>query len=226
MPRSGMPAAIRWPQLRAAFVLFHVLMVVVLSLPRPGELDKRSAWQKPRVQRNFAAGTRLLRGLGLDLEDGKLQAYTWDAAQHYLRAQALVGKPFAPYARAVGIRQGWRMFLTGGREASREHIEIMEGGRWRTLYVRGSDRHRWFGTELDYHRLRKLCGFAVKGHEAEWEAFASFLARRAAREFPRASALRLRTELFDVPTAAETLAGLKREPSFGRELVVPLEGLR
>lgn len=221
-----MPAALPWPQLRAAFVLFHVLMVVVLSLPRPGQLDKPSAWQKPRVQRNFATGTRLLRGLGVPLEDGTLQAYTWDAAQFYLRAQDVLAKPFAPYVRAVGIRQGWRMFLTGGREASREHIEIMEDGRWRTLYVRGSDQHRWLGRELDYHRLRKLCGFATKGHDGEWEAFAQFLAHRAAREFPRASALRLRTELFEVPTAAETRAGLKLEPSFGRELVVPLEGLR
>jgi len=221
-----MPAALQWPQLRAAFVLFHVLTVVVLSLPRPGELDKPSAWQKPRVQRNFATGTRLLRGLGLPLEDGTLQAYTWDAALFYLRAQAQIGKPFAPYARTVGIRQGWRMFLTGGREAAREHIEILEGGRWRTLYVRGSAEHRWLGTELDYHRMRKLCGFAVKGHEAEWEAFARCLARRAAREFPGASALRLRSELFDVPTAAETLAGLKLEPSFGREVLVPLQELR
>jgi hypothetical protein len=221
-----MPVALRWPQLRAAFVLFHVLMVVVLSLPRPAELDRASAWQKPRIQRNFATGTRLLRGLGLPLEDGSLQALTWDAAQFYLRAQKRITAPFAPYAHAVGIRQGWRMFLTGGREASREHIEILEGETWRPLYVRGSREQRWFGRQLDYHRFRKVCGFAVKGHEHEWRAFAKFLARQAAYEFPQASALRLRAELFDVPTAAEARAGVTPPVKFGREVLVRFEALR
>jgi hypothetical protein len=221
-----MPVALRWPQLRAAFALFHVLMVVVLSLPRPGELDKPSAWQKPRVQRNFASGTRLLRGLGVPLDDGTLQAWTWDAAQLYLGAQAAISRPFVPYAHAVGVRQGWRMFLTGGREASREHVELMEAGQWRTLYVRGSREHRWLGKELDYHRFRKVCGYAVKGHEHEWRSFARFLARRAAHEFPRASELRLWAELFDVPTAVEARAGTPPRVRIGREVVVKLEGLR
>lgn len=215
-----------WPQLRAGFVLFHVLMVVVLSLPRPGELSKKSAWDKPRVQRNFAAGTRLLRGLGLPLEDDTLEALTWDAAQLYLRAQATASKPFARYAHAVGIRQGWRMFLGGSREVAREHIELERSGAWRTLYVRGSREHRWLGRELDYHRFRKICGHAVRGHEAEWEAFARYLARRAAAEFPDARRLRLRTELYEVPTAAEARAGIRPAVRFGREVTVALGALR
>ena len=219
-----------WPHMRAAFVVFHVLAVVVLSLPHPASLKRASDWERPQVKARFARLSGALRGLGMTLEDGALQRATWSAAQSYLRVRGAMASVFEPYARAAGFGQGWSLFLSSGREVSRVHIDLERNGRFEPLFVRGSREHRWLSRELDGDRMRKLFGYAIRGHDDAWNAFARWAARRAAHEFKDATALRVRTFVYDVPPPHRP-SDLARDgqPPLGdvrREVVVPLGPLR
>lgn len=219
--------ASRWAHARAAFVLFHLTAVFVLSIPASGGMRDRSAWQAPHIQRDLEVWTQRANALGWDMSPPEFEAWLWDFAQSYLRVRDQVAAPFARYASYTGAFQGWSMFANPQTEPAWLVVEVREAGAWRVVYRERSDEHDWMSHQLDHNRVRKLQGRLARGaYEDHYLGLAQWLARHAAADFPEATALRTRVERRRTLEPGEASEARYREPRWERELILPLEPLR
>jgi len=186
------------PHLRAAFVLFHLLAVVLMAIPAPAGGMKKSAWKDPTVQSEFAAWTDRFNALGAGITQEEFEAELWDFASGFMKVRKGVLKPFQPYYHYAGTWQTWRMFIAPHRYPARLHIDVMEhpkGGEraWRTVYVARSTEHDWLKTELDQERMRSaMFRYGWASYKGTWTQFADWAADRAREDFPDGKTIRLR----------------------------------
>jgi len=218
---SGEPQpARRWAELRsqllALFVAFHVLSVLVLSLPASARLGERAVWQSRENQLQFARWARLSSQLGFARSGPELEEQLWTLTQSYLRARSVFIAPFELYASYTGIAQGWRMFSNPQSHPAYVHVELARGAGFEPIYVSRSSQFTWHREQFDHHRLRKLFGRVARStEELLWEQFGEWAARQAARDFPDASELRIWQERRATPEPGSSAAS---EPAVPEEI--------
>ena len=207
-----------WPHLRAALILLHVVAVLALAIPsvRAG-LDRRS-WSDPTVQDE-------LRGwadrFGMEPKDFEEKA--WRIAQAWSGIHETITAPFEPYRAYVGVRQPWVMFVAPQRYPARIEIEIQEGNAWRTIYRERSSEHEWNRTLFDHDRMRSaFFRFGWDRYAPNYREFAEWVAKEAARDFPGASAVKLRMYRFRTASPEEVKEQRMPRGHWEKERVLPL----
>ena len=203
------PAARLWPHLRAAFVVFHVAVVVAMSVPAPEGGMNRSAWEDATVQAELKAWAARLRALGMSADDATFQDRLWDFASAFMGVRRAVFEPLGFYTERLGVRQSWRMFVAPQRVPARLHVEIEEGGEWLIVFREIDPEADWMAPVLAHDRMRSLLfRFSWKSYRKAYGHLADFLARRAAVDFPEATRARIYWERYRTLSPEATAAGV------------------
>jgi len=208
--------------LRAAFVLFHLLAITLVSLPSVGGGMRRSAWRTPTVQAEFDAWTARLQGLGLAVDREGLEDRLWAFASGYEDGRDKVLGVFEPYYR-LGTWQSWRMFVAPHRFPARLEIEIGEGQGWTPVYVARSSTHDWLAGALDHDRFRAATfRYGWAHYRVARHKFVDWVALRAAEDFPEAQSVRVSFVRYRTGSPEDVRAGVvakeKREFPLVRSL--------
>lgn len=182
-----------WPNLRAVLVLFHVITVIVLGFPAPAGVTDRSSWNDPSVKDEMRIAASRARAIGFDWTDKEFEDVMFNLAKKYNNVRGWVLKPFKPYAAYCGVRQSWRMFSAPHRYPTRLHIDLEQGDEWVPIYVGRSDEYDWMRKRFDHHRLRRIAFLhGWKKYRRSYRGFTKWVAREAARDFPKAKRIRVR----------------------------------
>lgn len=192
-------ASASWlPDLRAAAVLFHVVAVLVLSIPVPPPA-LRGEKQDERTKRLLAPWGDTAERIGIPRETlfGAIAAFTTTEAAVLGTLRA----PLVPYARLVGAQQGWLMFGSVDEEVARLELHVRTGdGPWTPLFVPRSREAAWRRTLLEQERMRTLVyNFGAKRSRSKWAPFCAWLAREVHEDHPEATALRVRMQRLQLP---------------------------
>ncbi|MEM9478299.1 MAG: hypothetical protein AAGA58_01415 [Verrucomicrobiota bacterium] len=184
-----------WPHARAALILFHIIAITAGSIPVL--VDERAmtkeAWQDPVAQDEFK---KWAERLGDDWTAEDVESTAWTVAKGLLDFQSAVEAPFEPYYQFSGTRQRWRMFPAPVKNFPRLRIDIQSANsEWTTVYQMGSSEHQWLAHYFNRDRFRAALNLYAWGvHEEAYEEFTAWTARQAAKEFPKASKLRVSFE--------------------------------
>lgn len=206
-----------WDHLRALLVALHVLAVVLVAVPAPEGGMNRNAWKDPTVQAEFASWAGRLAAMGLELSPSELEDRLWTLAERWSKGRSIVLKPIRPYTRYAGTGQPWRMFVAPHTHPSRLFIELREEGEWRTIFVARDPTRTWRAEQLDHDRARAaLFRYAWPGYSRSWKLMASWLAERAAEDFPEATHVRLSFARQRTPSPEEVRTGVEPEVRFER----------
>lgn len=200
--------AARWPQIRAALLLYHVVGVVLLSIPSPEGAMQRSSWDDPTVQHEFEAWSRRLRAIGVHHDRRSLDQSLWSLSNRYLTVRRVITSPYDAYGTFAGSRQSWRMFTAPQRFPVRLEVSIRERGAYHTVYLSRSNEHVWRRDLFDHYRLRRAVFMMGWDRERRhFTTFADWVASRAAADYPDATDVLVRTVRYRTPEPSEALAG-------------------
>jgi hypothetical protein len=207
---------------RAVLVGLHLLAVTLLAFPAPGaRVVDRSNWKAPDAQEDLAAWADRLGRVGVVITKEDLEERLWALAVAYRDVHQTLTSPFRPYYDYCGTYQSWRMFGSPNRRPTRLHVEVEELGRWRPVYVERDPEHDWLGGWLDHSRFRPvLFRLGLNDEDEVFVELAAWLARQAARDFPRAERVRVRYWQFRTPAPAEVRAGMQAEGHFRPAVVL------
>lgn len=203
------PLRSTWPHLRAAFIAFHVVAVLLAATPSTASALRRSAWDDPTVQAEFAAWAPRL---GLD--PATLADRLWGVAVGWNNARDRLLAPVAPYIEATGCVQSWQMFVAPHTFPTRFVIEEREdAGEWRTLFVERDPEHRWMADALGVERLRaSIFRWGWSSYAGAYRQACKGLAARRFAEAPGVTDVRCSFEKRRTPSAAEVRAGRGDRP--------------
>lgn len=198
----------RWPHIRGALILFHVVAVIVLGFPAPAGVMDRQQWREPSVQNEMRLWTDRVNTVGFTFTQEEFEDLLWDLSKSFLAVRNTVIKPFKPYAEYLGLRQDWRMFSAPHRWPVRLHIDVMIDGRWQEVYVSRSEDADWRRDTFDHHRIRRIVFLhAWAKYKRRYKTFCDWVARMAAEDFPTATRVRIRQFKYRTPEPAERRAG-------------------
>lgn len=207
-----------WLHLRAAFVAFHLLAIVLVALPAVGGGLNRDAWSSATVQAELRAWAHRLNALGAEFTVDQLQDRLWRLAVRYERGRRDVLAPFVPYLRYTGTAQFWRMFVAPHRYPGRLRIEVDRGDGFEPIYEARSSTWAWRRAMLDHARMRSAVFRAAWPHfRVSRRELVSWLERLAASDFPDAQRLRVSFLRYRTRSPEEVRAG--REVAVTPELV-------
>jgi hypothetical protein len=221
-----------WPHARAAFFIYHVMAVVILSLPSAGALQNRSTWVTRNATADFEAWAGTLRRLGVETDGPRLRERLWGLAGEWAAIQRAIARPFAGYAATVGAEQGWMMFATPQRHPAELHVDLLvvnaDGEEeWRPLFRPRSDEFVWMRWLFDHNRARKLMGRFARGmNRPVYDSVARFCGRRALAEFPGARAARVRLYRYATLPPAAVRAGAATRGEYEEERIFRAEEAR
>lgn len=204
--------------LRALFVAFHVIAVLILALPQPGSFMHERMWRRPPAQAAFRSASDAARAVGADLSPAEVQDIAWAVGSAWQRARRRTVRHLDRYVTLCGVKQGWSMFADVPETSGRLEVEVERGGAWAPAYISQDPGHDWRGGELRQERLRAfISDFSWRRRKGTFPRFAEALGRRAAADFPDATRLRARMRTVHFPdpaTLRETGAIRLGEPYF------------
>ena len=197
-----------WPHVRALLILFHVGMVVVMSLPTPDALLGGMGWESANVQAELARWVEGLQGVGVSTTPEALGQDVREAAESYREVHAGLAAPFSAYSRGSGARQGWVMFAKPQRHPAELHIDLSDGTTWRPIYRPHSSAHDFWGERFRHHRMRKQLGRFARTFDVDtYDRLAEFLAREVARAHPDGRVVRVQLYRYATLRPDEVRAG-------------------
>jgi len=212
-----------WPQIRAVLIAVHLIVITALALPAPDGGMDRNAWKNPTVQAELQSWTQSLNSCGIDITQPELEDRLWHTASAYMNARGTVLGPFLPYCEYCGTDQSWRMFVAPHRFPTTLHIDVAEGGTWRPVYVERDRRYTWLGRQLDSYRFRSvLFRLGWPGYEGEFDRFAHWVVRQAAKDFPEAGRVRVRLLKSRTRSPEKVRAGAAIETEVALSVELPL----
>jgi hypothetical protein len=215
-----------WPHLRAGLILFHVLSMLVLSLPHAGAFEDRR-WRNDNARDDLARMAARLSAWGWTTDAPQLEHDLRSAADGYLRVQQWLVIPFGLYAALTGSRQDWSMFASPQRHPAELHVDLEQAGQWQALYRPHSDVHAWHREQLEHNRFRKFLGRFARGFQvAHYDQTARWIARRAAAEHPTASRVRVQLYRYATLAPAQVRAGVTPDGRYEHERVWKTKALR
>lgn len=179
-----------WPHLRAAFVAFHLVAIVLAAIPAPAGGMNRRNWKDPTVQQEFEAW-----GRRLGVDPATLEDAVFAFAKGYMKVRDVWLLPVEPYIEATGTDQPWRMFVAPHKHPARYRVEVQSEGspEWELLYEERSSRARWREEFFEQERTRSvLFRYAWTEYAQEARQLCTFLSKEIFEERPQASAVRCR----------------------------------
>ncbi len=187
------PRHTRWAKIRAGLVLAHVVAVVILTTPGRAALLNGNRWKTANAQDDLQRWANRLRGWGVDTDKERLQRAVWDTASSYASVRDAIAEPFSLYADAVQMKQGWAMFASPQRHPGEIHVEVKVDGAWQLVFRPHDDAHAWNQEQFEHNRFRKFVGrFARDFRRQHYDETCAWIATKAAREHPTATAVRVR----------------------------------
>ena len=233
-PSDRQPGGHPWIEhARGALVAAHILAVLALAIPSPGEFLARIE----RPSRERAALEAWSRGIGGEAGREEVQALIVRAARGIGRADRAVGSLLQPYVRWAGTGQGWQMFSTSPPtsfflefwlsdatgDAASDAPEGGEGAGWRRIYRSLDPGARWRAGRWEDGRVRgAINALSGPSRARDWRRLAEAAGALAARDFPAAARLRLQR----VPTTARAPGEGRRDREAVGVEVVDLAALR
>lgn len=200
-------------RLRAGFVGFHVLAVTLLSLPAPpADARQDSTWQQPHVRAQVLAWAAPFRPLLAAHDDEAVLRLARDAADAALDVREVLVAPFTPYARAVGMKQGWQMFTSIIDAPARLRIRVRRGSAdgWEPLYLARDPALAWRRAQLDDYRIRRLTSeWSWGGNRDSYRRFTRTLAAWVVADDPSVRRVEVAMLRARLPTPAELAAGAR-----------------
>lgn len=188
------PASPAWRRhLVALFVTIHIGAVLLYALPRPPSLDER-VLQHPEVQAEMAQSCRALHRFmpWYDSADD-LQADVLAFARAYKKVTDGARRIIQPYLELAGGPQSWHMF--GGtpprfplvfvvevQAEGAEDYELFQDLRWGTAD----------SSALNFRHRKVQENLSAWAGDEEWQAYATYWARRWDKEHPDRPAHRVR----------------------------------
>jgi hypothetical protein len=186
-------------QLRAAFVLFHVVAITVMSIPAPVGGMNAARWSTPAGKREIHGWAEAVRAVGLDVSDQALRDFVWNAGNAWLSFRNDVVAPFRPYLVHTGSRQSWRMFSMVAHEQGRFAVYLDRGRGREPLFVT-YEHEVWRRGELRQERTRTILGdFYGRESKRVWNGFVDRLADWAREDFPDGRTLEAEIATRDTP---------------------------
>jgi hypothetical protein len=171
-------------QLRAVFVLFHVVAITIMSIPAPVSGMKKAQWSTPAGTQEIHRWADVARATGLRVTDATFRDFVWEAGSTWLSLRNDVVAPFRPYLAYTGSRQSWRMFSMIEHEEGRLAIFLDRGQGREPLFVT-YEHEVWRRTELRQERTRTILGaFYGLDSKRTWDGFVDRLADWARADFP------------------------------------------
>jgi hypothetical protein len=187
-------------QLRAAFVLFHVVAITIMSIPAPVNGMNEKQWSTPAGRRELHGWADVVRSVGLDVTDDAFRQFVWEVGNSWLSFRNDVVAPFRPYLIYTGSRQSWRMFSMVEHEEGRLAVYLERNGTREPLFVT-YEHEVWRRAQLRQERTRTILGdFYAQDSKRSWSGFVDRLADWAREDFPDGE--RLVVELGIRPTPA------------------------
>ncbi len=168
----------------AALLAFHVLAITLPALPAPQGAMNDVTFQAESTQQLFRDAHGVLSSFGFEGDVADVEAIAWDGGIAWMDARRTALAPFQPYYEHAGTTQGWQMFTLVNRKPGR--MELSVDGE---LVYRTNDRdHTWQIDLLEASRMRGLqAQFGWAMSKKRWGELFTFLAERAAVDFPDAS---------------------------------------
>jgi hypothetical protein len=185
--------------LRAAFVLFHVVAITVMSIPAPVGGMNEAEWSTSAGKREIHRWGEAVRGVGLDVSDQALRDFVWNAGNAWLSFRNDAVAPFRPYLVYTGSRQSWRMFSMVAHEQGRLAISLDRGNGPEPLFVT-YEHEAWRRRELRQERTRTILGdFYGRKSKRVWPGFVDRLADWAREDFPDGRTLEVEIATRETP---------------------------
>jgi len=203
-------------RLRTYLLAGYVLLCLVFTLPGGSRFVNRDVWDSPHNRDQFTQWAATLNQLGFDVSAGAMKQWLWGFTRRYVRAHSELMRPLRWLPEQLGFGQSWRMFSNPQTTPSRLWVEIDDGNGFEAIYVARSTQHTWQQPFFEHHRVRKLLGRIGRGgRDAAYNALASWVAKRAFREYPQASKVRVRIYTWTTP-GADSEPQFSDSPEFGR----------
>jgi hypothetical protein len=211
-----------WPQVRAALVLFHVLAVLVLSLPGPA-ISNEAAWNTRVAKTDLDDWSR---SLGSEPDDFRSRLRS--IALGWVEVRNALATPFRPYASYTQMTQSWAMFASPQRNPTELHL-IGDVGRGFDvpLYKPHDPSAALFDEWLSHNRLRKLRGrFGRRAPGKSYDELARYLARRACDARP--DLVRVKVALWAYRSLGPADRAQRKSPNgkYEHERIHPCEAAR
>ncbi|HVO31955.1 MAG TPA: hypothetical protein VMV18_14520, partial [bacterium] len=112
-----------WPQIRAALVAAHLLVIGAVAIPAPVGGGDRRAWKDPSVQEEHAA-----RSARQGIPEPEFEERLFQLSGAWIRGRDWLLQPAFRYVDWTGCDQPWRMFAGPHRYPARFSIEeTLEG---------------------------------------------------------------------------------------------------
>ena len=215
-----------WPELRAVLVLLHVVAVVLVATPSPSVGLRRSTWADPTVQAEFAAWNERFHALGAQWTEKEMEDRLWSFATSYNTVREEILLPFNPYTKYLGTSQTWRMFVAPQRFPTRLDIDVEENGAWTPVFEERSPTLTWLRPMMDHDRVRSVIfRFGWAPYKHLYEDFGTWIAARAARDFPDATRVRLHLYRYQTPSPEQVLTHTEPEGAWQQEHILSLTKL-
>ena len=185
----------RWRHIRALLVLLHLVVICALTTPDLSGTMSRAAWKQPAVQRELAPWAERFGQTPEEFEDN-----LWDLATGWRDWRTRLLGPIKPYSDYFGVRQRWRMFASPNRVPARYEIDIKVDAAWRPIYRSRSDQYTWRRKLFDHDRMRTSMYRATwPNSQHRYKLLCEWVARQVERDFPHASAVRIRRYRYATP---------------------------
>lgn len=213
-----------WPHLRTALIFFHLASVLVFCLPPPGKVADPAHWKTEQTQAELGVWANRVDSLGIETNREEFEQWLWGVTQRYVAVRKTLDRPFGPYVRYVHTGQGWSLFSQPQTNPLRVVVELQEpGAGFRRIYESRSNQYTWRRTEFDHNRIRKFVGRIGRRttRELYWQ-LGDWIARMAARDFPRSDFVKIRQYRYHAAAPGETPG----EGTYTNERVIALEDYR
>lgn len=148
-------------------------------------------------------------------------------ARGYMDVRKKVLKPFKPYYRYTGTDQAWRMFVAPHRYPARLEIDLLVGSEWRPIYKARDPELAWREHQLGHDRFRAaIFRFSWKPYRKHYDTFTTWVATRAAADFPEARSVRTRFYKYKTLDPEQVRAGEQPEGKYILTQVMTLSDYR
>ncbi|MCO4747809.1 MAG: hypothetical protein KC912_23640 [Proteobacteria bacterium] len=147
---------------------------------------------------------------------GDIELGSFGAAQAVERAYGrLVATTRAPrrsYGAMLGPKQGWAMFSGVRKTTGRTEIRVLEGGRWKPVYVERSTLATWRGHTFDHYRWREaLLLVSNPRNQVHWKRATDWILAELEQDYPDAQALQVRRMRAKMLSAEAIRAGERKQ---------------
>ncbi len=204
------------------FVIVHLAAVLLQAIPNPAIGLRRAAWRDPTVQQEFKVWADVF-SISVD----ELQDRLWGIGKGFTSGRAVLVRPFRPYAKYIGVRQPWRMFVAPHRFPTALVIDVHEQDRWRIVYADRSPEYTWRVGYFGHDRMRAaIFRYGWPGYSGVYRGFSRWIATLAARDFPDARYVRVRMFRRRSPSPSEVREGTIPAGEYQQPQLFDLEKLR